>query len=256
MKQLVLIAAILAIPLTSAAQQEAVLSGTVTDTTGGVLPGVVVRAVHEATGNSFEAVTDEAGGYLLPVRVGTYRISAELSGFSSPMRAGVEVLVGQQVSVNIQMQPATLQESVTVTAEAPLVDVTRSRVSGNIDPRQMQELPVQGRNWMNLTMLAPGSRVNAVREVPTTSEASSVGVQMNLDGQQVTNMVALGFGQPRYSRDAIAEFEFVSNRFDASQGRSMGVQVNAVTKSGTNQFAGTFSGYFRSDRFNAADPVV
>ena len=132
------------------------------------------------------------------------------------------------------MQPATLQETVTVTAEAPLVDVTRSRASGNIDPRQMQELPVQGRNWMNLTMLAPGSRVNAVREMPITSEASSVGVQMNLDGQQVTNMVALGFGQPRYSRDAIAEFEF-TGRVDASQGRSMGVQVNAITKSGTNQ---------------------
>ena len=255
-RSLIAFASILAVPAMASAQQEAVLSGTIADTTGGVLPGVVVRAVHEATGNSFEAVTDEAGGYLLPVRVGIYRISAELSGFSSPTRTGIEVLVGQQVTVNIQMQPATLQESVTVTAEAPLIDVTRSRVSGNIDPRQMQELPVQGRNWMNLTMLAPGSRVNAVREVPITTEASSVAVQMNLDGQQVTNMVALGFGQPRYSRDAIGEFEFVANRFDASQGRSMGVQVNAVTKSGTNQYAGTLSGYFRDDKFNAADHVV
>ena len=244
------------VPHAGYAQQEAVLSGTVTDTTGGVLPGVVVRAIHEATGNTFESVTDGQGGYRIPVRVGTYRIITELAGFNGVTQTGLEVLVGQEVTVNVQMQPATLQESVTVTAEAPLVDVTRSRASGNIDPRQMQELPVQGRNWMNLTMLAPGSRVNAVREVPITSEASSVGVQMNLDGQQVTNMVALGFGQPRYSRDAIGEFEFVSNRFDASQGRSMGVQVNAVTKSGTNQYAGTFSGYFRSDKFNAVDPVT
>ena len=244
------------VPYPGYAQQEAVLSGTVTDTTGGVLPGVVVRAIHDATGNTFESVTDGQGGYRIPVRVGVYRVIAELAGFTGVTQTGLEVLVGQEVTVNIQMQPATLQESVTVTAEAPLVDVTRSRASGNIDPRQMQELPVQGRNWMNLTMLAPGSRVNAVREVPITSEASSVGVQMNLDGQQVTNMVALGFGQPRYSRDAIGEFEFVSNRFDASQGRSMGVQVNAVTKSGTNQYAGTFSGYFRSDKFNAVDPVT
>ena len=170
-------------------------------------------------------------------------------------RTGFQVLVGQEVTLDLQLQPATLQESVTVTAEAPLVDVTRSRASGNIDPRQMQELPVQGRNWMNLTMLAPGSRVNAVREIPITSEASSVGVQMNLDGQQVTNMVALGFGQPRYSRDAIAEFEF-TGRVDASQGRSMGVQVNAITKSGTNRYEGSFSGYFRNDRFNAEDPVT
>ncbi|HEX2462266.1 MAG TPA: carboxypeptidase-like regulatory domain-containing protein, partial [Vicinamibacterales bacterium] len=252
----IVLLAILFVPGVGFAQQEAVLSGTVADTTGGVLPGVVVRAVHEASGNSFETVTDAAGGYRLPVRVGTYRITADLTGFNAVTQTGLEVLVGQEVTVNIQMRPATLQESVTVTAEAPLVDVTRSRASGNIDPRQMQELPVQGRNWMNLTMLAPGSRVNAVREIPITSEASSVGVQMNLDGQQVTNMVALGFGQPRYSRDAIGEFEFVSNRFDASQGRSMGVQVNAVTKSGTNQYAGSFSGYFRSDQFNAADPVT
>jgi hypothetical protein len=201
-------------------------------------------------------VTDSGGAYRLLVRVGVYRIMSELPGFGTVTQAGLEVLVGQQLTVNIQMQPATLSETVTVTGEAPLVDVTRSRVSGNIDPRQMQELPVQGANWMNLTMLAPGSRVNAVSEIPIASQASSVGVQMNLDGQQVTNMVALGFGQPRYSRDAIGEFEFVANRFDASQGRSMGVQVNAVTKSGTNQFAGTVSGNFRSDKFNAEDHVV
>ena len=253
---LLFVMAAMLVPYAGYAQQEAVLSGTVSDTTGGVLPGVVVRAIHDATGNTFESVTDGQGGYRIPVRVGVYRIIAELAGFTGVTQTGLEVLVGQEVTVNIQMQPATLQESVTVTAEAPLVDVTRSRASGNIDPRQMQELPVQGRNWMNLTMLAPGSRVNAVGEIPITSEASSVGVQMNLDGQQVTNMVALGFGQPRYSRDAIGEFEFVSNRFDASQGRSMGVQVNAVTKSGTNQYAGSFSGYFRSDRFNAEDPVT
>ncbi|PYR74038.1 MAG: hypothetical protein DMF87_24020 [Acidobacteria bacterium] len=79
---------------------------------------------------------------------------------------------------------------------------------------------------------------------------------MNLDGQQVTNQVALSFGQPRYSRDSIGEFEFVTNRFDASQGRSSGVQVNAITKSGTNTPTGTFSGYFRDDTFNAKDPVT
>jgi hypothetical protein len=253
---LLMAAVVLAVPGVGSAQQEAVLSGTVTDTTGGVLPGVVVRAVHEASGNSYEMVTDSGGGYRLAVRVGIYRLSADLPGFGAVTQAGLQVLVGQQVTVNIQMRPATLEESVTVTAEAPLVDVTRSRASGNIDPRQMQELPVQGANWMNLTMLAPGSRVNAISEIPIASQASSVGVQMNLDGQQVTNMVALGFGQPRYSRDAIGEFEFVANRFDASQGRSMGVQVNAVTKSGTNRFAGTVSSYFRSDRFNAKDPVV
>ncbi|MGH9256787.1 MAG: carboxypeptidase-like regulatory domain-containing protein, partial [Vicinamibacterales bacterium] len=157
----VVLASMLAVPGLGFAQQEAVLSGTVADSTGGVLPGVVVRAVHEATGNSFETVTDSGGVYQLAVRVGVYRVSAELSGFTAVTQTGLEVLVGQQVTANIQMKPATLQETVTVTGEAPLVDVTRSRGSGNNDPRQMQELPINGRNWMNLTMLAPGSRVNA-----------------------------------------------------------------------------------------------
>ena len=253
--RLIVICAMFALPLAAHAQ-EATVSGTVTDSTGGVLPGVVVRALHEASGNTFEAVTDAAGAYRLPVRVGVYKLMAELQGFSTVAQNGVELLVGQQVVITFQMVPSAVQESVTVTGEAPLVDTTTSRLGGNIDPRQMRELPLNGRNWVDLTMLTPGSRVNAVSEVPTTSQASTVSFQLNLDGQQVTNLVAVGFGQPRYSRDAIAEFEFITNRFDAAQGRSNGVQVNAITKSGTNAFAGSFSGYFRDDKLNAADHVV
>src|SRR3970040_1774033 len=111
-KLLVSVVLLVALPVLGYAQ-EASISGTVTDTTGGVLPGVVVRAVHEASGNSFETVTDSAGGYRLAVRVGVYRISADLTGFTAVTRTGLEVLVGQQVTVNIQMQPATLQETVT-----------------------------------------------------------------------------------------------------------------------------------------------
>ena len=252
---LIVIGAILAVPAAGYGQ-EAVLSGTVRDTTGGVLPGVVVRAVHETTGNTFEAVTDGSGAYRLEVRVGAYRILAELAGFTTVTRTGIDLLVGQIVISNLEMQPATLQESVTVTAEAPLIDTSQSSLSSNIDPRQLQELPVNGRNWIDLTMLAPGSRLNAVSEVPVSSSGNTVQFQLNLDGQSVTNNMATGFGQPRYSRDAIAEFEFISNRFDASQGRSSGVQVNAVTKSGTNTHSGSFSGYFRSDEFNAADHIA
>jgi hypothetical protein len=200
------------------------------------------------------AVTDEHGSYRLPLRTGVYRITLELSGFATQTR-GLELLVGQQAVVNLQLAPSTVQESVTVTGEAPLIDVTSSALSGNIDPRQVQALPVNGRNWMDLSILAPGSRANASTDQPTP-ETTAGRYQINVDGQQVTNQVVGGFGQPRYSRDSIAEFELVSNRFDVTQGRSTGVQVNAITKSGTNTPSGSFSGYFRSDRFNAADPVA
>jgi hypothetical protein len=235
--------------------QEATLSGTVTDATGGVLPGVTITAVHEASGNTFVGVTDERGIFRLPVRIGRYTIAAELPGFRSVNRTGFELLVGQTAVLGLQMMPSGVEETVTVTGEAPLLDVTQSSLGGNIDPRQMQELPVNGRNWQDLAMLAPGSRANAGGDSPLPRDTGAY--QINMDGQQITNNVAgSGFGNPRFSRDAIAEFELVTNRFDATQGRSAGVQVNAISKSGTNVPSGSVSGYFRDERFNAADFVA
>jgi carboxypeptidase family protein len=234
--------------------QEATLSGTISDQTASVLPGATVTAVHQASGNMFVAVTDDRGFYRLPLRTGVYRITVELQGFATANRS-VELLVGQQAVINLQMAPSTVQETVTVTAEAPLLDMTSSTLAGNVDPRQMQDLPVNGRNWLDLTMLTPGARTNSVGEAPVLGDGRGT-YQLNVDGQQVTNYVQFNRANPRYSRDAIAEFEFVANRFDATQGRSMGVQINAITKSGTNTPAGTFSGYFRDDSFNASDFIA
>ena len=253
-ERLIVIALMLASP-TFVLAQEATVRGTVTDQTGGVLPGVTVTAQNEATGNTVVVTTDGRGTFLIPVRIGQYRITAELQGFTAVVRTGLELLVGQERVVTIQMMPSTVEETITVTGEAPLIDVTKSKLGGNIDPRQLSELPVNGRDWKNLVMLLPGSRTNAVDEEPV--ERGKGAYQINLDGQQVTGLLSMGLttgnGQPRFSRDAIAEFEFISNRFDASQGRSSGVQVNAITKSGTNTRSGSASGYFRDDKFNAAD---
>src|SRR5437879_13920025 len=127
------------------------------------------------------------------------------------------------------MWRSAVQESVTVTGVSRLVAVTQSAVGGDVDTRQVQELPVNGRNWMVLTMLTPGSRVNSVTDSPTLA-TSAGSFQLNLDGQQVTQLIAqTGYGQPRFSRDAMAEFQFVTSRFDATQGRSSGAAVHAVT---------------------------
>ena len=242
--------------------QEATLSGTVSDESGAALPGVIVRAVNEATGNNFETVSDGTGAYRLAVRVGTYRVTAELTGFATITRS-LTLLVGQQVVADLQMSVSTVQESVTVTGVAPLLDVTNSEIGVNIDGRQLEALPVNGREWVALVMLAPGSRINEVN----SDQPSSLGArgsrrggdyQLNIDGQQISVLLTgtTESAHPRLSRDAIAEFEYLSNRYDATQGRSMGLQVNAITKSGTNQFAGSAAGYFRDDQFNAADHVV
>jgi hypothetical protein len=154
LKWVLTIGIVLALPVAAYAQTEATISGTVTDQTGGVLPGVTITATHVDTGNIFVAVTDERGAFRLPVRVGNFSLAIELAGFATLNRT-IELLVGQNAVVSLQMVPSTVQESVTVTGEAPLIDTSSSSLGGNIDPRQMQELPVNGRNWVDLTMLAP-----------------------------------------------------------------------------------------------------
>ena len=257
----VAVGALLVLPVGAYAQEVTVV-GAVTDTTGGALPGVTVTAQHEASGNVFEAVTDAEGRYRIPARVGGYNITATLAGFGTVERSGVTLLVGQEGVVNLELSVGGVQETVTVTGEAPLLDLTESTISGNIDPLQLSELPVMGRNWMELTTLAPGSRMNAVGEVPVGGMASNGVImstfQLNVDGQQITSSTSWGAsdGQPHYSRDSIGEFEFVASRFDVTQGRSAQVQVNVITKSGTNTPSGSFSGFFRHDSMNAADFVA
>ena len=160
--------------------------------------------------------------------------------------------MGRQITLNLDMAVSGLQESVTVTGEAPLLDTTSSNIAGNIDPRQMQELPLNGRSWMDLSLLAPGARRNEGGGLVQLRQGYA---QTNVDGQDVTRTWHSGTDaqQPGFNRDAIAEFEVIANRFDATQGRSQGMVVNAITKSGTNTFAGTLSGYFRDDSFNARD---
>ena len=251
MRNLLLAAIVMLMPSVVFAQ-EAALSGTITDTTGAVLPGVTITAVHEASGNTFVAVTDDKGAFRLAVRTGVHRLTVELAGFGTVTRA-IDLLVNQQAVVNLQMSPSTVQENITVTGDAPLIETTTSQVGGNIDPRQMQDLPINGRNWLDLAILAPGSRQNASSD---TLGSNDYQYQINVDGQQVTQLFAGSFGQPRYSRESMAEVQVVTNRFDATQGRSSGQQLNAITKSGTNTPQGTFSGYFRDDAFNAKDFIA
>ena len=251
-----IVSALLVLPVAGYAQ-EATINGTVTDPSGGVLPGVTITAVHEASGNTFEAVTGDRGTFRIAARAGNYRVTAVLPGFSTVTRTGLELLVGQQATVNLQMALSTLQESVTVRGEAPLINTTTSSIGGNVDPRQTQELPVNGRDWMALSTLAPGMRANATDLGPTTGERNgNREFQLNMDGQEVSVAQGGNRGQPRFSRDAIAEFQFLASRFDATQGRSTGLQVNAITRSGSNVASGSFAGYFRDDAFNAADFIT
>src|SRR5258705_9758663 len=255
LKRFVFAAATLLLGAASALAQQATITGTVTDTSGGVLPGVTITIVHEETGNTFEAVTDAQGQFRIPVRVGAHRLTASLSGFQTITRTGLQLLLNQSLTVPLQLGPATLTETVTVTGQAPLVDTKESTVGANIDPRQVQDLPINGRNWRDPTGWRPGARRNEGGGLVQNRQGYA---QTIVDGQQITTNYhsTPDSEQSQMSRDAIAEFQVVANRFDATQGRSSGMIVNAITKSGTNALTGTFGGYFPNDRFNAKDFIL
>ncbi len=245
-------AALLAVP---ALAQEATIFGQVADNTKAALPGVTITATSLETGLVTTSVSEADGSYRLrSLPPGRYKIQAELSGFATLVIPEIEVLVGQNRTVPLTMQLAGLSETLTVTGESPLVDISSTQVAGNVDRRQMEELPLHGRNWMELAMQVKGITANAVDTTPGVRDRQ---FQLNLDGQEITQQVAgSGFGQPKFSREAIAEFQVVTNLFDITQGRSLGIQVQAVSRSGTNSTDGSVYGYFRDDAFNSEDFIA
>src|SRR5205814_7692384 len=238
------------------AQVEATIVGTVTDESKAILPGVTITATDLAIGRQFTDLTNARGEYrLVGLQAGRYRLQAELAGFATSMLPEVELLVGQNATITFMMKVATIQEAVTVTAASPLVDTRQAQVSGNVDRRQMEELPINGRNWLQLSTMVKGITANQITDTSTPNGSSrTAAFRVNLDGQEITQETSVtGFGQPGVSRDAIAEYQSVTNMFDITMGRSVGLQVQAISKAGANSYSGSKYGYFRSDKLNAED---
>jgi Carboxypeptidase regulatory-like domain len=251
-----MLVALLSLVASVARAQDGSIFGTAVDDTKAVLPGVNVTATDQETGRAATAVTNEKGEYrLLKLLAGKYTVTAELSGFSSVVLKDIELLVGNNLMIPFTMKLAQVSETLTVIGETPLVDTASSQVSGNVNRQQMEEMPLMGRNWMELSKLVKGITANDVGNTPGVSRDDDF--QLNLDGQQITQKVAgSGFGQPKFSRESIAEFQVVTNMFDITQGRSTGIEVQAISRSGTNKNAGSAYGFFRDDKLNAKDAVA
>src|SRR5262249_43101359 len=166
--------------------QDVSVAGTVADESKAVLPGATITATDVSSGRTYEAVSDERGEYrLLGLGPGRYEIKAALSGLATTGLSVMHSRVGEQATVPPVRKLASREESVTVTSAAPLGDVSHAQIAGNVDPRQMESLPLSGRNWLDLSANVAGL---------TTFVANTVGgtnfnfgrFQMNLDGQQIT----------------------------------------------------------------------
>src|SRR5437762_6048012 len=245
------------------AQSTATIVGVVRDS-GGVLPGATVTVRNVDTGLTRSVPTGSDGAFRFPaLPVGPYEIRAELSGFRTSVRSGVRLLVGQEVVLDMVLELGSIQETVTVTAEAPLVETTTSALGTIVTEAEIASLPLEGRNYIGLTMMQPGvseSRTIANSAYPgiwfSSSGASPRSNGYSLDGADMRNGTGVTTSSvtgQTLGLDGIQEYRVLTNAFPAEYGGVMGSQTVMVSKSGTNEFHGSVFQYHRDRNLEAAN---
>lgn len=247
-----------------AQQSTADLSGRVTDSSGGVLPGATVTVTQTATGLQRTAVTDGSGTYLLPdLPTGPYRLEVMLSGFGTYVQTGIVLQVGASPTINATLGVGDLAETVTVEASTPLVDVRSAGISDVVENERIVELPLQGRQVTSLLILA-GAAVDQQATSPRYNPGGvsisvggglAYGVAYSLDGA-MHNDPYNNLNLPLPFPDALQEFSVATSGLSADNGMHSGASVNAVTKSGTNRLSGSAFEFVRDRRFNATNPFA
>lgn len=237
----------------------ATLSGKIVDDTGGILPGVSVTVTNAGTNQSRTMVSNEDGLYRFAgLQPGGYTLKAELQGFAAYNRAQLTLNVGTAATQDVTMRISAVQESVTVSGAAPIVESAKTDLSTVITQEQMEALPTRSRNYLDFALLTPGT----VENVSTNQQ----GIGLNVAGARAKEAALLvdgfwntdesfTFPRQKYSQDAIGEFQVIGLGGTAEFGRAIGGIVSAVTKSGSNLLSGSGYGYFRNTRFNAIDPL-
>jgi hypothetical protein len=241
-----------------------VIEGTVSDATGGALPGVTVALKNAATNFEQTQVTDGSGRYrgvLLPL--GPYEVRATLSGFNPQTVKGLNLGVGQTLVVDIKLSQSAVSEEIVVTAEAPLIETGRTEGATRLGEEAMSDLPNNGRNFLELTKLTPGVSIVQGPDGDELSVNGQKGIANNIsvDGADFNNPF---FGEQRggqrpaftFNLDAVKEMVVVADGANAEFGRSQGGFVNVITKSGTNDMAGTAHFVLKNDALssNATKP--
>jgi len=254
-----LLALALGLALMPAAQAQtagANLIGRVTDKNGGPLPGATITVTQKETGLTRSTVSESDGNYRLPsVPVGTYTVEVELNGFATVTVEDVRLNVATQREINIDMSPSTVEETITVTAEAPLVETTPA-IGTVVSEQQLENLPLNGRQFANLAILAPGTALSYNSD-PTKpgqltvalSGGSGRNVNFLVDGGDNTDDT-IGGALQNFNLESVQEFNIQTQQYKAEYGRTTGGVLTVVTKTGTNELSGAAWGFFRDDSLN------
>lgn len=238
------------------------ISGTVKDASGAVSPKVQITARNVDTGVSRTVQTDGTGHYLVTnLLPGNYEVRAELAGFDTEVRRGITLTLGREAVIDLTLNVGQVQQQVVVTGEAPLVDTTSAAVSALVDQQQVSDLPLDGRSLTQLAILQPG--VFYYRD-PSTTTGAGQNISINgartrqvnflLNGTSVLNWFGKspsGTSGDQLGVDGIREFTVMTSSYSAEFGKSAGGVINAISKSGSNQFHGTLYEYLRNSDLDA-----
>jgi hypothetical protein len=267
---LVALVPLAAITLSIPAQEtltSASVTGRVVDPSGAVIPHANVTALAMATNQRYIATTDQQGRFRVPyLPVGEYTFTAQSSGFA-PVSRKVQLTVGAAFDLILQMSIGSSSTTLSVTANAPVLEENRSQISETVLQNEVTDLPYNGRNYLDLALLAPGVSPTNTASVQTFAETSpvigqgySINSQRNFSNSFVVdgltaNDDAAGLAGNSYALDVIREFQVVTSGGQAEFGRAMGGYFNIVTRSGANNLHGTLYGYLKNQRLNTNNPL-
>lgn len=246
----------------SAQEGTSTLRGTVADPTGAAVPNAEITIVNQETGlNRRTATTTEDGDYVFTALTpGLYRITIEAPNFKTVVNENIRLTVGRTQEVNIALEVGGAQETVTVTADVPIIQTASKEIGGNISQQELVELPSINRNFIGFVGLVPGVVPNI-----STESFGSDSVSVNGQDPRFNNFLVDGAnnnddvigqragGQTRTALESVQEFQVLTNQFDAEFGRTSGGVINAITKSGTNEFHGSGFGFFQDGSLNSSN---
>jgi hypothetical protein len=253
--------------LTGAARAQesaAELRGRALDPQGAAISGATLSITNQATGVYRQTVTGDDGAYFVTaLPPGTYTLVAESPGFKKYSRAGIRLDLGRTTTLDLPLEVGGVAETVTITAATPLVDVTSKEIGGNVTNREVTSLPSVNGNFVGMVALLPGMVANISTESFGSDAVSANGMDSRnnnflLDGANNNDDVIgqRAGGQARTPIEAIAEFQVITNQYDAEFGRTTGAIINAITKSGTNQLHGVAAGLWQDASMTRRDFFV
>ncbi len=248
--------------LAQARSSSADLSGTVSDPSKSPVPGATITATNIATGLARSGATDANGVYRIPLLPpGEYEVKIQVNGFNTQIKKGIRLTVGEIIPLNFEISREGAIDSVSIETDQPLIEPERTHQSSTITQKPINNLPINGRNFLDFARLTPGvieesPAVTSVQVTALTTSGLSFSGQngrantVQIDGVDNNDIIGNGV-RPTISQEAVNEFQINRNAYNAEFGRAAGGIINIVSKSGTNQFHGNVYNYFRNERLDA-----